>query len=163
AQLNKQMERMIRRRELDVPELLDEEPVLLLIVSEGGTPLFSQSFIEDESFEDHLFGGFFTAINSFINEKFSEGLDRAIFGEHTLLMNSVPPFLMCYVYKGQSYSAHHRLKSFINELKGNIDVWKTIEKFYQTNQEIQIKDVPLLDSLINDIFIEKTITLDLKQ
>jgi len=154
---------MIRRRELDVPELLDEEPVLLLIVSEGGTPLFSQSFIEDKAFEDHLFGGFFTAINSFINEKFSEGLDRAIFGEHTLLMDSISPLMICYVYKGQSYSAHHRLKSFINELQRNEDVWKKIENYYLTNQEIQIDDVPLLDSLINDVFIEKIITLDLKR
>jgi hypothetical protein len=153
---------MIRRREIEVPELSDEEPVLLLIVSEGGTPLFSQSFIEDKFFEDHLFGGFFTAINSFINEKFSEGLDRANFGDHTLLMNSLPPFMIFYVYKGQSYSAQHRIKSFINELQRNKNVWETIEKYYETNQEIQINDIPLLNSLIKDIFIEKSIALDLK-
>ncbi len=98
SRLNEQIEHMAKKHIFEIPELSDENPVLLLIISEGGIPIFSQSFIEDKSFEDHLFGGFFTAINSFINEKFSEGLDRASFGEYTLLMNSLSPFLMCYVY-----------------------------------------------------------------
>jgi tetratricopeptide (TPR) repeat protein len=162
ARIDEQMKNMIRKRIIDTPEPQDEESVLLLIISEGGTPLFSQFFIEDRSFKDHLFGGFLSAVNTFMDEMFSEELDRAIFGEYTLLMHSISPFFLCYVYKGQSYSAQHRLKSFINELQRNKDIWKTIEKYYQTNQEIQINDVPLLDSLIKDIFIEKSIALDLK-
>ncbi|MFW9826545.1 MAG: tetratricopeptide repeat protein [Candidatus Thorarchaeota archaeon] len=153
--LDKQMEYMAKKRVFQVPKFPDEEPVLLLIVSEGGVPFFTQSFIEDKSFEDHLFGGFFTAINSFINEMFSEGLDRAFFGEHTLLMNSFAPFLMCYIYKGQSYSAQKRLKSFIEELKRQKDVWATFEKFYRTSRKIQLKDIPSLEPLIKEIFIEK--------
>ena len=125
AGLNEQIEYMTRKRIIEVPELVDEEPVLLLIVSEGGVPIFTQSFKVDKSFEDHLFGGFFTAINSFISEMFSEGLDRASFGEHTLLMKSIPPFLMFYIYKGQSYSAQKRVNSFIRELK-SIGVIDTI-------------------------------------
>ena len=156
ARLNEQLEHMIRKRTIEVPELSDEEPVLLLIVSEGGIPFFSQSFIEDKSFEDHLFGGFFTAINSFINEKFSEGLERASFGEHTLLMNSISPFLMCYIYKGQSYSAQNRIKSFINEVQSNKEMWDTFEKFYQMNKKIHMKDIPSLEPLITKIFIDKS-------
>ena len=146
---------MITKREINVPQLSDEEPVLLLIVSEGGVPFFSQSFMMDKSFEDHLFGGFFTAINTFINETFSEGLERASFGEHTLLMNSVSPFLMCYVYKGQSYTAQNRIKSFINEIKSNKELWNTFEKFYQMNRKIDTTDIPSLESLIQEIFIQK--------
>ncbi|MFX0001633.1 MAG: tetratricopeptide repeat protein, partial [Candidatus Hermodarchaeota archaeon] len=159
SRLNEQMEHMVKKRMIKAPELSDEEPVLLLIVSEGGTPFFSQSFIEDKSFEDHLFGGFFTAINSFINEKFSEGLDRASFGDHTLLMNTVSPFLMCYIYKGQSYSAQQRIKSFINELQINKDIWDNFKKYHQLNREIQLKDIPALKPLIKKVFIEKTIHL----
>ncbi|MEE9378928.1 MAG: tetratricopeptide repeat protein [Candidatus Lokiarchaeia archaeon] len=160
ARLNEQMENMIRTRVKNIPEVSDEEPVLLLIVSEGGRPIFSQSFIEDQSFEDHLFGGFFTAINSFINEKFSEGLDRAIFGEHTLLMNQVPPFFICYVFKGQSYSAQHRVRYFIDKIQNDEPVWQTFNKFNQVNKEIQFKDIPSLKPLINEIFIDKTIPLN---
>jgi tetratricopeptide (TPR) repeat protein len=160
SRLNEQMGLMVQKRIIDVPEASDEEPVLLLIVSEGGRPIFSQSFIEDQVLEDHLFGGFFTAINSFINEKFSEGLDRAIFGEHTLLMNSLSPFLICYVYKGQSYSAQHRIKSFINEIQSNEDVWDTFGKYYKLNKEIQLKDIPSLEPMISEIFMNKTLPLN---
>ncbi|MFX0007470.1 MAG: tetratricopeptide repeat protein [Promethearchaeota archaeon] len=156
ARLNEQMEHMITKRETKIPQLSDEEPVLLLIVSEGGIPFFSQSFMEDKSFEDHLFGGFFTAINAFIHETFSEGLERASFGEHTLLMNSVSPFLMCYVYKGQSYTAQNRIKSFINEIKSNKELWKTFEKYYQMNKKIDMRDIPSLEPLITKIFINKS-------
>jgi len=160
ARLSEQMENMLRKRAIEAPELLDEEPVLLLIVSEGGRPIFSQSFVKDQPFEDHLFGGFFTTINSFISDKFSEGLDRAIFGEHTLLMNSVSPFLMCYVFKGQSYSAQQRITYFIDKLQSDELVWQTFDKFYRVNKEIQIDDIPSLKTLINKLFIEKTIPLN---
>jgi tetratricopeptide (TPR) repeat protein len=155
--LNVQMENMVKKRAIVNPELSDEEPIHLLIVSEGGTLFFSQSFIEDQSFEDDLFGSFFTAINSFIAEKFSKGLDRASFGEYTLLMNSLSPFLMCYIYKGQSYSAQKRIRTFIDKIHNDKQVWDTFEKFYRVNQEIQMKDVPSLEPLIQEIFMEKII------
>ncbi|MFW9971013.1 MAG: tetratricopeptide repeat protein [Candidatus Odinarchaeota archaeon] len=155
ARLNEQMEHMIKKQKIDVPELPDEEPVLLLMVSEGGIPFFSQSFIKDKPIEDHLFGGFLTAINSFINEKFSEGLERASFGKHTLLMNSVSPFLMCYVYKGQSYSAQKRITSFINEIQNDKELWEAFKKFYQMNRKIHIEDIPSLEPLIARIFNTK--------
>jgi len=160
AHLNEQMENMIRKRAIEVPELSDEEPVFFLIVSEGGRPIFSQSFIEDQKFEDHLLGGFLSAINSFIGEMFSEGLDRVSFGEHTLIMTPVPPFFMCYVFKGQSYSAQHRIRYFIDKIQNDEPVWQTFNKFNQVNREIQLKDIPSLEPLINEIFIRKTIHLN---
>jgi tetratricopeptide (TPR) repeat protein len=153
ARLNEQMENIRKKRMVEIPELSNEEPVFLLIVSEGGVPFFSRSFTEDKYIEDYLFGGFFTTINTFINEKFSEGLDRASFGKYTLLMCSESPFLMCYVYKGQSYLAQNRIKSFINELKSRKEIWSTFEKSYQLNKKIQMKDIPALEPLIKDIFI----------
>jgi len=160
ARLNEQVENMIRKRAIEVPELSDEEPVLLLIVSEGGRTVFSQSFVEDQNFEDHLLGGFFTAINSFINEIFSEGLERATFGEHTLLVNSMSPFLMCYVFKGKSYSAQTRISHFIDKIRDAEPIWQTIQDFYKFNKEIELKDIPSLEPLINEIFIDKTIPLN---
>jgi tetratricopeptide (TPR) repeat protein len=159
ARLNEQMEIIIQKRVLETPELLDEEPILLLIISEGGIPIFSKKFVKDKNFEDHLFGGFFTAINSFISEKFSEGLDRAIFGEYTLLMNSVSTFLTCYVFKGQSYSAQHRMRFFIEVFQNEKEIWQTFNKFQELNMEIQVNNIPSLDSLIQDIFVDKTVQL----
>jgi tetratricopeptide (TPR) repeat protein len=159
AGLKEQIENMARKRATKVSSPSDEKPVFLFIVSEGGNPIFSQSFVQNQDFEDHLFGGFFTAINSFINEKFAEGLDRAIFGEHTLLMNSVSPFFVCYIFKGQSYSAQQRVGVFIDRMQNDKDIWQAFEKYYQTNQEIQINNIPSLEPLIKEIFIDRTILL----
>ncbi|MHA2475265.1 MAG: hypothetical protein ACXAES_18745, partial [Promethearchaeota archaeon] len=52
SRLNDQMEGMIRKRAIENPDVSEETPVLLLIVSEGGVPHFSQSFAVDQVVED---------------------------------------------------------------------------------------------------------------
>lgn len=155
--LNQQMKGMLRKKKKESPKVSEEEPILVLVVSEGGEPLFSQSFTEEWSFEDHLFGSFLSAINSFSDEIFAEGLDRANFGQYTVLMKSITPYLLCYLFKGQSYLAQQRLGYFADTLQTNEVIWETFNRFNQTNQLIQRKDVPLLDPLIEDIFINKNI------
>jgi hypothetical protein len=34
-------------------------------------------------------------------------------------------------------------------------IWQTLEKYFNTSQVLEIKDVPALESLITEIFIEK--------
>ncbi|MBA7626426.1 Photosystem I assembly protein Ycf3 [subsurface metagenome] len=160
ARLNEQMGQMIRKRELELPDLPDEDPIVLLIISEGGRPVFSESFVEEWSFEDHLFGGFLTAVNSFSDEMFSEGLNRANFGEYTIIMNSLHPFLVYYLFKGQSYLAQQRVKKFIDIIKKDKNIWKTFNEFNQTCRVVQLEDIPSLEPLINEIFLEKSIPLN---
>ncbi|MBY8985245.1 MAG: hypothetical protein KGD65_09275 [Candidatus Lokiarchaeota archaeon] len=74
-------------------------------------------------------------------------------------MNSVSPFLICYVYKGQSYSAQQRVKLFINKIQDDETVWKTFQKFHELNQEVQLKDIPSLEPLIREIFVDRTLLL----
>ena len=151
------MKNMVEKRIIEVPELSDEQPVLLLIITEGGTPFFSQSFIEEKSFESHLFGGFLTTIDYFIKEMFSEGLERAVFGEHTLLMKSLPPFFITYIFKGNSYYALKKINYFRDYIQKNDSIWSKLLKYFQSNQSIRPKDFPLLDSLITEIFITKSV------
>ena len=160
AGLNEQMENMLRKRMIAVPKLSNEEPVLLLIVSEGGIPFFSHSFVGDKSFESHLFGGFLTTIDYFIKEMFSEGLDRAVFGEHTLLMKAIPPFFISYIFKGDSYYALQKLDYFEVQLEKEGEIWQNLLKSFQKNTTIQLKDDPLLESLITETFITKNVMLN---
>jgi tetratricopeptide (TPR) repeat protein len=160
AGLNQQMEQILKKRMIEVPELSEEQPVFLLIISEGGMPLFSQSFLEDKSFESHLFGGFLTSIDYFIREMFSEGLDRAIFGEYTLLMKSVSPFFISYIFKGDSYHALQKLNCFTDQIQKEHIIWQNLLKFFQANQSIHLKDIPLLESLITETFINKNTTFN---
>ena len=66
---------------------------------------------------------------------------------------------MCYVFKGQSYLAQQRIGYFIDKIQNDELVWQTFNKFNQVNKEIQFKDIPSLEPLINEIFIDKTIPL----
>jgi tetratricopeptide (TPR) repeat protein len=152
AGLNEQIEKMVKKQIDEVPELTIEKPVLLLIVSEGGIPLFSHSFVEDKLFESHLFAGFLSTIDYFIKEMFSEGLDRAVFGDHTLIMKSMPPFFISYIFKGNSYYALQKADNFIEKVQNDEHIWKRLLKFFQANQSVQLDDVPKLDSLVSEIF-----------
>ena len=155
SRLNDQMDNMLRKRVVEPEEIKEEESVVILIISTGGIPIFSQAFAKGWAFKDHLFGGFLSAINSFSGEMFSEGLDRAIFGEYTILMNAVSPFIVCYLFKGQSFLAQKRMKQFSNTLQTEKKIWESIKKYYQAHRLIQEEDVPSLDILVNDIFIER--------
>lgn len=161
AGLNQQMDIMLKKRMIEVPRISEEEPVLLLIISEGGIPIFTQSFIKDKKYEEHLFGGFFTSINSFMNATFSEGLDRVSFGNYTLLMKEMSPFFICYIYKGQSYSAQNRIKLFINKLHNNKEVWDIFGEYYNMNRIIEKEEIPYLKSVIINIFRDYHITSNL--
>jgi tetratricopeptide (TPR) repeat protein len=147
------------RRALEIPELVDEEPVLLLITAKGGVLLFSYPFAEEWKFDDDLFSGFLNSFSSISDEIFSEGLDRAKFGQYTVLINSVGNFSVCYLFKGQSYLALQKLNDFTKRIQDEPSIWQTLEKFYKTSQVLEIKDNNSLESLINEIFIGKSLEL----
>ncbi|MFW9829378.1 MAG: hypothetical protein ACFFEY_17520, partial [Candidatus Thorarchaeota archaeon] len=112
-------------------------------------------FMEDFSFEDDILGGFLTSINYFISEVFSEGLDRAVFGQYTLFMMPLQPFLVCYIFKGYSYFAHRKTKQFIESIKTNNLIWQSLENFCQTSKFVKAGSIPSLESLITEIFVEE--------
>ena len=153
--LNEQMENMVKRRMIEVPEISIEDPVMLLILTEGGNLLFSKKFIEDFSFEDDILGGFLTTVNYIISEVFSEGLDRAVFGQYTLLMMPLQPYLVCYIFKGASYYAYYKIKNFLDSIQKDNLIWQSLQKFFKKSKSVQINDIPTLESLITEIFIEK--------
>jgi hypothetical protein len=153
TRLDEQMKSMVYRRISQPSEITSEEPILLLITTEAGTPIFSKTFKEEFKFQDHLWSGFLTAFNRFSDEMLSEGLDRAIFGEYILIMKVTSPFLVCYLFKGQSYLAQHKIQSFINKVKSSETIWQAFKKFYQKNQEVQLNDIPSLEELLTDIFL----------
>ncbi|MFX1356944.1 MAG: tetratricopeptide repeat protein [Promethearchaeota archaeon] len=155
AGVNQQMNYMVKKQIFTIPQQPDEEPVLLLLLSEGGVPLLSHTFGEERSFKSHLFGGFLTTIDYFIREMFSEGLDRAIFGDYTLVMKSMTPFFVSYIFKGNSYYALQKADNFIDIIKSDELLWKKLLKYFQANQSIQLNAIPQLGSLINEIFITK--------
>ncbi|MFX1410760.1 MAG: tetratricopeptide repeat protein [Promethearchaeota archaeon] len=152
TQIEKQMKRMIQKRIVEIPQLSNEEPLLLLIMAEGGVPAFSHAFSRDWEFSDDLLSGFLTAFDSISKEVFSEGLDRAKFGHHTILIHPVSNFLVCYLFKGQSYFAKQKLGHFTDHMKNISSVWQIFNNFLKNCTTIQLKENPPLEELIIESF-----------
>jgi hypothetical protein len=95
------MKRMIQKRIIEIPELFEEDSLLLLIVTEGGIPALSHTFSTDWKFSNELFSGILTSFDSISRAVFFEGLDRAKFGDYTILISPFSNFLICYLFKGQ--------------------------------------------------------------
>jgi hypothetical protein len=134
-------------------ELVNEEPVVLLILTVGGVLIFSYPFSDEWKRDDILFGGFLSAFTSFSDEFFSEDFDRAKFGQYTVLIESIGNFSVCYLFKGQTYLASQKLAKFSHKIQENSSISQILEKFYKTSQVLEFKDIPLLESLIKEIFI----------
>jgi len=130
-----------------------EISILLLIMAEGGVLLFSHPFSEEWKFDNDLFSGFLNSFNSISDEIFSEGLDRAKFGQYTVLINKVNNFSVSYLFKGATYPAQQKIKKFSEGLKESTDLIASLNKYYITSQVLELKDVPSLESLIAEIFI----------
>lgn len=147
---------LLQQGVIRAPKLMDEEPTLLLVMAEGGIPAFSYSFTEDWSLEDEFFSGFLTAFNTFSEKIFSKGLDRAKFGDNTLIMDSVGSFSLCYLFKGQSYLAKHKLIQFAHRMRNTTSIWQVFEGFNKKPHPIVLSENPPLQSLITDIFLRSS-------
>jgi len=154
--LEETVDLMLKKRGIQIPELADEIPVLLLIILEGGVLVFSYPFTNEWKRDTELFGSFLSAFTSFSDEYFSEGLDRAKFGHFTVFMKPIANSSVCYLFKGQTYLAQQKLSRFVEHLQENDSIQQTLDKFQKTNQILELRDFPFLKSLITEIFIKKS-------
>ncbi|MHA2179935.1 MAG: tetratricopeptide repeat protein [Promethearchaeota archaeon] len=154
ASIDGVINRIQEKRAIDPPELVDEQSTLLLIIAEGGVLIFSYPFTEEWKQDETLFSSFLSAFTSFSDEFFSEGLDRAKFGQQTVLLESIGSYSVCYLYKGQTYAAKQKISKFTEAIQNNTSIWPILEKVYKTSQVLEIKDSPFLEHLITNIFVK---------
>jgi tetratricopeptide (TPR) repeat protein len=136
----------------ETPEIINEDPLLLLILTEGGILLFSYPFIDEWNRDNEVLGSFLSAFTSFSDEFFSRGLDRARFGEYTVIMKQIATFSVCYMFQGQTYQANQKLTYFIEKMQKNDSIIKLLNKFSQTNQVIELNDFPFFEIFITETF-----------
>ncbi|MFW9968715.1 MAG: tetratricopeptide repeat protein [Candidatus Odinarchaeota archaeon] len=153
AGLKEEMKRMIQKRTVDLPVVFEEEPLLLLIVTEGGIPAFSHAFSKDWKFSDELFSGFLSSFDSISKAVFSEGLDRAKFGDYTIIISTFENFLVCYLFRGQSYYAKQKIGYFTDSIKSTSSVRQIFNRFLINCHTIQLKEYPILEELIMNSFL----------
>ncbi|MHA2339946.1 MAG: tetratricopeptide repeat protein, partial [Candidatus Hodarchaeales archaeon] len=145
------MDRLQGRKVVDLPELVDEQPILLLIMDKGGIPYFNHDFEVNWDHSD-LFGSFMSAFNTFSDELFSKSIDRIRIGENTILINPVDRFLACYVIRGQSYLALQKLTRFTKAIRENSDIWYALNKSVKTHEMLELNKPPVLKTVIDGIF-----------
>ncbi|GAH14891.1 unnamed protein product, partial [marine sediment metagenome] len=95
ASVDDVIDRMQGKLAIEPLEPIEEQPVVLLILVEGNILLLSYPFSEKWKQDDNLLGSFLSAFSTFRDEFISQGLDRAKFGEETLLLQSIDSFLIC--------------------------------------------------------------------
>ena len=137
---------------MEPPDLVEEDPILLIIMDKAGNAYFNHTFIEDWDHSE-LFSSFISAFNTFSSEVFSKSIDRIKIGENTIFINPVEPFLTCYVSKGQSYPAIKKLNKFSDSIKDKTEIWEKLNKAVKTSQVLDVNNLPLLGTVINEIFV----------
>jgi len=153
ASIDDVMGRLQGRRVVESLDSSGEQPILLLILAGSGVLLFSYPFSDKWKRDDDLFGSFLSAFSSFSDEFFSQGLDRAKFGDDTILLQSVGSFSICYLFRGQTYYAQQKLVEFVETIQKDPRIWETLEKFETTSQVAELKDLPKLENLLTNIFL----------
>jgi len=147
------LERMQGRRAIEPLESSHQQPVLLLILTEGGVLLFSYPFTDKWKHDDAHFGSFLSAFSTFSSEFFSQGLDRIKFGEDTILLQSVDNFSFCYLFRGQTYSAKQQLNFFSKALIKDNQIIGDLKNAANKGKMIELSDNPRIEEIIIKSFM----------
>ncbi len=150
--INDQILTMLKKKAAEIPETSPESPILLLIMANSGIPLYTKIFNKEWKINEELFSGFLSAFNSFSDEIFSEGLDRASFGKYTSLMTGMPPFMSCYVFEGQSFLAHQKFSKFNENVHESEQIWEKLTSSNRTGEVIRDDISAGLGKLVETIF-----------
>jgi tetratricopeptide (TPR) repeat protein len=135
--INSQILTLLKKTQVEIPDTTPESPILLLIMANSGIPLYTKIFSNEWKVAEELFSGFLSAFNTFSDEIFSEGLDRASFGKFTILMKGMPPFMSCYVFKGQSFLAQQKFAQFNETLHETELIWQKLNSANRTGEVIK--------------------------
>jgi tetratricopeptide (TPR) repeat protein len=152
AEINNQMERLLRQGESNDVKLKYEIPIGLNILNENGIVIYSKSFASEWIVDENLFGAFISAFHSFSGEIFSENFDRAKFGEYYILMRAASPLLFCYIFKGQSYHAIKKMDNFIEKIKKNTEIWDTLIQYLKFNEVFSNSPFPAFNEVLTQVF-----------
>jgi hypothetical protein len=151
VEIDKTLNHMMGKQMMNPPDLIEETPILLLIMDIAGITYFKHEFIKKWDFSN-LFSSFISAFNTFSSEIFSKTIDRIKIGENTIFMKPVEKFLTCYVSKGQSYPALKKLHEFSDIIKAKSEIWQKLNKAAESSQELSLDNIPILRNSIKEIF-----------
>jgi tetratricopeptide (TPR) repeat protein len=140
-------------RRFEITELEKEYPVLLAIMSKTGYIVFTNPFSVEVPFDENRIGEFVSFFNSISSQMYSESLDRAKFGDHTIILKTLDSISFCYLFEGESYTAQLRLNAFCESIEKDTVIMETLNTAIQTGNTINITEHPILETLIAETFL----------
>jgi tetratricopeptide (TPR) repeat protein len=154
AELENMVNKIIRKR-AEIPDITEEKPFMFLIIAISGMSLFSKIFVDEDLMDEQLIGGFITAINIVTQQAFSDqdAIEGIRHQDFTLLLKYLGStrILCVYVFKGQTYFAMQKLKTFIETVQYS-DAMSIIDDANDIGKIIS-EEPPLLN-LVTKIFEE---------
>lgn len=153
ARLEELVKIMRTQKELELVDVQEEEPIVLLLLYETGIPVYSKNFAKSQEIDDILVAGFISAVNNFIQEAFgvSGYIDRIKHKENTILIKHIESTFICYVYKGESYTASSKFERFIVEIN-NPPVWDYLQDSKMITKGFSQNDINRIEAIIERIF-----------
>ncbi len=152
AMINPQMERLLRQGQSENIQIKNETPIAINILKENGSVLFSKAFISGWVVDEQLIGSLISAFQLFSGQLFSESFDRAKFGEYFILIKSISPLLICYIYKGQTYSATQKLNDFSNKINKK-DIWEQMQAYSERNEIFSHENISGFNEVLTEVFL----------
>ncbi len=153
SQVDKLILNMINRATFDLEEIENDAPVMLMILDENGIPFFSYQFGDEDEVNQILFSGFLTAINNIIQEVFSTkgSLKRIEHQNYLLVFRQVDNVIICYAFKGSSYSASKKIESFRSRLTSS-PIWLDFPDMIKTGRYMEQEKSKQLEKWADEIF-----------
>ena len=153
--LEQTLNNLIRKRE-EYAEIEAEDPVLFLILLEGGLSAFSAKYKSEITLDEQLIAGFMSAVNTFGQQVFSTlgSVERIKHGEFTIISKKVGNSLtFCYAFKGPSYLAVKKLDKIVTDV-ANTEIMKKMVQKIDNNELLEGEEEEQLQSAINGIILE---------
>jgi tetratricopeptide (TPR) repeat protein len=152
AQIDERVGRMSRIKEAAASQDEEDQPIqFMLMAAHGGFCIASKEFQTAFKVDESLVSGFLTAITSFSDEVFDSPLDRIKVGDYIILFRAILPFLFCYVFKGESYTALKKVDRIISELKENQTLWSSLENTVESGL-LDTSTTRQVEELVTEIF-----------
>jgi tetratricopeptide (TPR) repeat protein len=154
SDLDDYIKKMGRKGDLSNLELEEEIPVLLMILAENGLNLFNKKFLPETMFDESLIAGFLTAVNVFLQETFkAEGsLERIKHQDYTILIKAENNLLYCYVFKGKSFGAQHKIRAFVDEVNKLNTIRDALINMGREGRLLDQYDFSLIENIVKKIF-----------
>lgn len=152
AQVNANIQRIKRQGIVENIKVEPEDPVMFIIMNQCGPTIYSYSFKPELNFDDQLFGGVLSAFESFSSEIFDGILERAKFGEYKVLFKTLPPFLLCYIYKGPSFFAQEKFLKALNCIQRQENIWSALNEAIAHGNLVASHRIPELNRELDKIF-----------